>query len=176
MVELGEITKKASWDSQAFWPLLYKPGKYPWTPDKPTIYSEIMNNFQNTNFPATQAGTQIFSYRITVVDNQSNAARIGWELSGPTIPDSWIKVSPDNAMITEFKKAEDGDGYIVRVYEAEGKAAKARLEFPLLQVSRAWLTDGVERVQSQIAVKNGAIELDLSPSEVKTIKVVLKKK
>jgi len=188
MVELGETTKPASWTSQAFRPFFYHAGKYPWNPDKPTVYSEIMNNFQNTNFPPAQRGSMKFNYRITAIDasESDRAHQSGWELSMPamailfepqekaaTLPPggSFIKLSPNNAMLTELKQAEDGDGYVIRVYEAEGKAAAAVLEFPLFRVSKAWLTDGVERVQSELPVKDGKITLGLAPFSVKTIKI-----
>ena len=186
MVELGQITKEASWNSQMIWPFYYMPGKYPWNPDKPHIYSEIMNNFQNTNFALTQKGSGAWNYRITAIDStQSDTAhQSGWELSMPanavlvdsgsgTLPQSasFVNVKPDNVMLTALKQAEDGSGLILRVYEAEGKSAKARLEFPLLLLKEALLADGVERTQTKIEIKNNGIDLELSPFEVKTIKI-----
>ncbi len=188
MVELGEITKKAGFTSQMFWPFFYRAGIYPWNPNQPTVYSELMNNFQNTNFSPSQKGEMTFHYRIIALDSKDadQAHRSGWELSTPAMAvvseggsgelppmGSFATVSPDNVMITEFKMAEDGDGYIVRLYEASGKPATARLEFPLFKLSGAWLADGVERVQSPMEIKNGIVTIDLAPFEVKTIRVKL---
>jgi len=186
MIELGEITKKAAYYTQMIRPFLYRVGVYPWNPDKPTIYSEIMNNFQNTNFSPSQKGDMTFHYRITAIDNKDldKAHRSGWELAVPAIAvvaengtaelppmGSFATVSPDNVMITAFKRAEDGDGYIVRLYEAAGKITQARLEFPLFHLKEAFLTDGVERVREKMEIKHNGIELGLTPFQVKTIKL-----
>jgi hypothetical protein len=187
MVELGEITKLAN-----HLVVKYRPGKYPWNPDKPTIYSEIMNNYQSTNFSFIQSGSADWRYRIEALgpDEMDKAHQSGWELDSPAIVvvvenaatrlrqgyggQGFVKVEPANVMITEFKMAEDGSGYIIRLYEAEGKAANATLEFPLFKLSGAWLANGVEKEESKLAINNGKIELDLSPFEIKTIKVMLK--
>jgi len=186
MVELGQITKEASWNSQMIWPFYYMPGKYPWNPDQPHIYSEIMNNFQNTNFALTQKGSGAWNYRITAIDStQSDKAhQSGWELSMPanaimvdsgagTLPSSagFVNVKPDNVMLTALKQAEDGSGLILRVYETEGRPAKAMIEFPMLTIKEAWLTDGVERSMSKIESSKNQFSIDLQGLEVKTIKV-----
>jgi len=183
MVELGRITKKANHLTP-----IYRPGIYPWNPDKPTVYSEIMNNYQNTNFSFSQAGTADWQYRIAALnDEQSQAAhQSGWELSSPLIPvqvdsgrgvfapaGSFVKLSPENVMVTELKFADNGDGLIIRLYEAAGRTAKANLELPFFKVSEALLTDGVEREQSKLAIAQGKIQVELSPHQVKTIKVRL---
>jgi alpha-mannosidase len=74
-------------------------------------------------------------------------------------------------MITAFKKAEDGDGYILRIYEVSGKPAQARLEFPLLKISEAWFTDGVERNLEKILIKDPDIKTSLGAYEIKTIRI-----
>jgi alpha-mannosidase len=186
MVELGQITKEASWTSQMFWPLLYHPGKYPWNPDQPHIYSEVMNNFQNTNFALSQKGSGSWSYRITALDaaQTDQVHQSGWELSMPAsavmvdsgagaLPKSagLVKVAPGNVMLTELKRSEDGEGLILRVYEAEGRPAKAEIEFPLFKIREAWLTDGVEKPVSKIDASKNRLSIDLQGLEVKTIKI-----
>jgi len=181
MVEFGEITKRGN----RLIPI-YNPGKYPWNPDKPHIYSEIMNNYQSTNFSPFQKGEGVWHYRITAIDasESDRAHRSGWELSMPELSilmksgagklppsGSLVKVSPDNVMITAFKKAEDGDGYILRIYEVSGKPAQARLEFPLLKISEAWFTDGVERNLEKILIKDPDIKTSLGAYEIKTIRI-----
>jgi len=186
MVELGEITKLASWTSQMFWPLYYRAGKYPWNPASPAIYSEIMNNFQNTNFSASQKGDALFRYRLQALSGAEAGLvhRSGWELSAPALvrvqpsgsaalpkSASFCKLSPGNVMLTAFKKAEDGDGYIIRLYEAEGQATTATIEFPLFKIKEAWLTDGVEREQEKIITDGKKFTIELKGLEVKTIKI-----
>jgi alpha-mannosidase len=183
MVELGQITKLCNQSMP-----IYMPGKYPWNPDQPHIYSEIMNNCQGTNFSFSQEGSAEWDYRITAISSKESASahQSGWELSSPALavmagpgpgklPASagFISLSPENAVVTAFKMAEDKNGYIIRVYEAEGRAVKAELGFPKFKVKDAWLADGVERDQAKLEIKQGKLALDLGPYEVKTIRVRL---
>jgi len=184
MAELGQITKRGN----RLIPI-YNPGIYPWNPDQPYVYSEIMNNYQSTNFSPFQKGEAAWHYRITAIDavDSDRAHRSGWELSMPEVSlvmksgtgklppsGSLVKISPDNVMITAFKMAEDGDGYILRIYEAEGKPAQARLEFPLFKITDAWITDGVERNLEKLLLKDGGLESQMGPYEIKTIRVKTK--
>lgn len=47
-----------------------------------------------------------------------------------------IKISKDNVIATVFKKAEDGDGYILRCYETDGVNSDVEIEIPALK--RKW--------------------------------------
>lgn len=49
---------------------------------------------------------------------------------------SGLAISSDNVIMTVFKLAEDGDGYILRCYESAGVATDAEISLPLL--SRTW--------------------------------------
>ncbi len=40
-------------------------------------------------------------------------------------------------MVSAFKQAEDGNGYILRLYESMGEAAKARIRIPCLEIDEA---------------------------------------
>ena len=49
---------------------------------------------------------------------------------------SAISVSAANVVVTVFKRAEDGGGYILRGYETAGNAIRTRIELPL--IGRSW--------------------------------------
>jgi len=49
---------------------------------------------------------------------------------------SAISVSAGNVVVTVFKRAEDGGGYILRAYETAGAAIKTKIELPL--IGRVW--------------------------------------
>jgi alpha-mannosidase len=51
---------------------------------------------------------------------------------------SGLEISSDNVIMTVFKMAEDGDGYILRCYESTGKAADTDISLPL--INRKWST------------------------------------
>ncbi len=61
-----------------------------------------------------------------------------------------LHVSADNIIVTAFKRAEDDDGWILRAYEAEGRATAAAVECVVL---------------------NKRLELEMGPFEVKTLKL-----
>ena len=181
MVELGEITKKANWATFAE-PvgIEYDPGEYPYEPRFPHIYSEIMNNFQNTNFNYLQWGNGTWRYSIAGHEggwNQPAVTRFGWGLSSPLIPHypeesstgalpdsmSFFRVSAENVNILAVKRAEQENGYLVRLFENEGKPTKATLEVPILTNLEAMLTDNVERPILALSIKDDSILLTLDP-------------
>jgi len=49
-----------------------------------------------------------------------------------------IKISSDNIIVSTFKEAEDGNGFILRCYEALGSETTVSIELPLL--NRKWQT------------------------------------
>jgi alpha-mannosidase len=59
---------------------------------------------------------------------------------------------------------------IVRLYEAWGEPCRARLR-TTLPASRAYLCDLLERNRQAIAVRDGALELELGPFKVLTLKL-----
>ncbi len=63
---------------------------------------------------------------------------------------SYLRVSADNLIVTAFKRGEDDDGWILRAYEAEGRATAAAIECDLLEKT---------------------LEFEWGPFEIKTIKI-----
>ena len=47
-----------------------------------------------------------------------------------------------------IKRAEDGQGLIVRLIETDGQATTATLTMPAVTIEKAWLTNPVEENQS----------------------------
>lgn len=66
---------------------------------------------------------------------------------------SWFSVSGDNVMIETVKKAEDDDGVIVRLYEANGCRGRRTLRTSL-PLTRAVETDLMEREERELAMRN----------------------
>ena len=60
-----------------------------------------------------------------------------------------MNVDKENVVVSAFKKAEDGDGYILRAYECDGKAVTAKVDCKAL----------------------GAYAVDFAPYEVKTLRI-----
>jgi alpha-mannosidase len=83
---------------------------------------------------------------------------------------SLIEVDTPQVIVEAIKRAEDSDAVIVRLYEAWGGSCKARLR-TTLPASRALLCDLLERDRKEVAVKEGVIELELTPFKIVTLKL-----
>jgi alpha-mannosidase len=83
---------------------------------------------------------------------------------------SFLAISPDNAIVTVVKKAEDSNDIILRWYEAEGKdcVATIRLSAP---VKEAWETDLMEKPLGKVSIRGGALAVPTGHFEIKSVKV-----
>ncbi len=89
---------------------------------------------------------------------------------------SFLKVKPDNVIMTALKKAEDGDEIIVRVYEAVGEKTEAEIEF-FRRVESAevvnLLEEFDEEFEKELKVDGNLIRFEINPFEIVTLKVKL---
>jgi hypothetical protein len=162
----------------------------PEPPARPHVYSEIMNNSQNTNYSYTQSGSASWTYRIALAGPEEPvnvAGRPGYELARPLLvrrldqegdpsapsEGAWLKLAPEAARLVTLKRAEDGRGFILRVVETGGSSVTARLSFPGRALASASLTDVVERDLSALPVAAGAVDFDLPAFALRNIRVVL---
>jgi alpha-mannosidase len=81
-----------------------------------------------------------------------------------------VRAEPANVIIDTLKPAEDGRGFIVRLYESTGCATKAKLTFgvPLRNVS---LSNTLEDRLAAVTVDKNACRLDLRPFQIATLRV-----
>jgi len=90
-----------------------------------------------------------------------------------TAPDqrvSFVNTSTDHIVVETIKSAEDGDGLIVRLYEAHNQRGPVRLVFgkPL---AGAIEVDLLERPVGPVDVSGHQVRFDIRPFEVKTLRV-----
>lgn len=83
---------------------------------------------------------------------------------------SLIAVDRAQVVIEAVKRAEDSDAIVVRLYESWGGRCRVRLR-TTLPARRAALCDLLERERVEVAVKNGELELDLTPFKILTLKL-----
>jgi len=83
---------------------------------------------------------------------------------------SFIKVLPDNIVLTALKKAEDGDALILRFYEWAGKESDVTLQLPAGAQS-ASETDLMERAIGPLPLQNDVVTVHAKPYEIKTVRV-----
>jgi len=90
---------------------------------------------------------------------------------------SFLRVKPDNVILTALKRAEDGDDVIVRVYEATGEKTEAEIEF-FRDVESArvvnLLEEYVEEFDKEIEVDGNKVKFEINPFEIVTLRVKLK--
>lgn len=94
-------------------------------------------------------------------------------LPGRLAPLAPWRVEPEGVVIETLKGAEDGDGWILRVWEAHGKPADARVA-PPFAVREARAVDLMERPSSEEppALSAGALRFHLRPFEVRTFRLL----
>jgi alpha-mannosidase len=84
---------------------------------------------------------------------------------------SIVGVDSPNVTIEAVKRADDGDGVIVRLTESFGARSAVRLTaaFPIASATRV---DLLERDRAAVACDGGTVALDLHPFELVTLKLV----
>jgi alpha-mannosidase len=83
---------------------------------------------------------------------------------------SLVQLDTPQVVVEAIKRAEDSDAVIVRLYEAWGERCTARLK-TTLPASRAYLCDLLERNRNEVEVRDGALELELGPFKILTLKL-----
>jgi alpha-mannosidase len=83
---------------------------------------------------------------------------------------SLISVSKPNVIVETIKRAEDGNGIILRLYESQRKRGQVQLK-PGFAVESAWETNLLEENESELSVENDSIQLNLRPYQIMTIRL-----
>jgi alpha-mannosidase len=85
---------------------------------------------------------------------------------------SLIEVDTPQVVVEAIKRAEDSEAVIIRLYEAWGGRCRARVNTSL-PASRAFLCDLLERNRDEIKVRDGQLELELTPFKILTLKLMV---
>lgn len=102
-----------------------------------------------------------FNIRPAVVNGQASVV----------LPESLLAVDKGNIEVTAVKKAEDGSGTVIRLFETDGVATDFSLHTAGLGTA-CTLCDLMERELSPIVLQeDGSIRLHVKPFEIITIKV-----
>ncbi len=164
-----------------------------WDPDYvPTrahIYSSVLNNGWSTNFQEFQGGDFTFQYALRAHGPQAGPdPRFGWDAATPVLPigvregqaalpaaASLVSVAPENVVLVNVKRAEDGEGWIVRLYETLGRRVAARMQWGLHTPTSAVVTrlteDPLPPLDAALPIADKTVESVLGPYEIQTIRV-----
>jgi alpha-mannosidase len=84
---------------------------------------------------------------------------------------SFFAMEPSNVILTAVKKAEDGDGLILRFYEYAGKDTKVRLHVPR-GATAAESTSLMETTdKTPVLPQDSVVAMDVKPYSINTVKV-----
>lgn len=161
LVTIGDISRY-SYGSPAFtWPMPIKNGQF---------YAYLFNNYWFTNYKASQDGKLRFRFSLTSMKKYSptEAMKFGQSFRAPmlarrcsesNLPEdsdsmSFFSVEPKNIIITNIKKAEAGNGYVIRLLNTGDSAVPALVSLPS-GIKKAWKCNQVEDIESELDVING---------------------
>ena len=83
---------------------------------------------------------------------------------------SFLKLSPNNLILSALKKAEDSDAVILRFFETKGEATEAEVEL-FKAIKRLTLVDLLEREQDELPFEGNRFRLEVTPFEIVTLKL-----
>jgi len=83
---------------------------------------------------------------------------------------SFLKIHPNNILLSALKKAEDSDELIIRVYETKGEETIAEIEL-FTVINKVKLVDLLEREEEDLPFSENKVILFIKPFEIVTLKV-----
>jgi len=160
-------------------------------PENSNMFLYLMNNFFQTNVQVDQPGLKEYTFSINSHNGnwkKGKAPTFGWESSHPLLSQyvpinkrtkmpsehSFISTDEKNVVCTAFKKAEaNGDGFIVRFFEMEGKDSKVKLRFDFNEnITKAFVLNLIEKDRREINVSNNEVEFEINGHGVKTLRLL----
>ena len=155
------------------------------------IYSNMFHNNFGTNFSVSQVGNVLFRYVISTCEgdvSDSIAAKFGWEavcnfqqvfVNQPgkgslPLSGSFMKISNEKVVSLVFKKAEDGNGYIVRLWNMSENTENVTVMFDYLEIKKAMLVSPAEEDRGTIVNNNSeSFELSMSGQSVAAVRILV---
>jgi alpha-mannosidase len=86
---------------------------------------------------------------------------------------SLFKVDKDSVVIETIKKAQDGNGFIIRMYESLGGRGDVALSSSF-NVKSCFETNLIEENIKQLAADNNQIKFNIKPFQILTLRIVPK--
>jgi alpha-mannosidase len=151
------------------------------------LYSYVMNNNFRTNFDLVQAADVLFRYSLTSFDGdwrEGNAPGFGWGAANPLetvclnqpqegvlgLTGSFLTLDQENVQLLTLKRAEDGDGLILRFAELAGLASRVAVALPLVQLKEVVLCSLVEHDLENLAHEPHGFGFEISAYGLATVR------
>jgi alpha-mannosidase len=152
------------------------------------MYSFVLDSNFRTNFQPVQQGDMLFRYSISTHKGGWKEGRcrdFGWAICNPLFAAdlngkrqgtleskmSFCQVDKPNVFLLTLKRAEDGDGIIVRLIETEGKDVTATLSIPHLTIKKAYRTNLVEENKEKATFTEHAITTHIKAYGITTFRI-----
>ncbi len=153
------------------------------------IYSLLMYNNFRTNFINVHAGETLFRYAFTSAPTAPSSQSFGWGVSDPPLA-VWMKGAQAGAlpvaqafcqvdaptasvMVLTWKPAEDGNGFILRLMETEGRETAVAITLPMMNIERASRCNLVEiDEETLLPHAKHTVQINLRPHAIATIRIV----
>ena len=159
-----------------------------------SIYSQLFYNYLGTNFSPTQTGRMLFRYVIGTGEGEaadSDSAKWGWQavtlletmFTDRPAPEgclpavySFLQTDNDRVGVLNWKRAQDSDGYIVRLWNYGGDKESARVTFNgAAAVSACRVNACEEPIDVPCAIYGGGVSVSIPGREIAHIRVRLEK-
>ena len=103
-------------------------------------------------------------------NNRVCVLNVSEQLAASLCCKSLLTVDNDNIIVDTFKRAEDGDGFVLRAYECNGNRGSAAITFANAIVS-AEETDLLEKKIACADVNGKSLSFGFTPYEIKTFRI-----
>ena len=140
-------------------------------PNMPDATADMgISEFCYSLYPHTGTWREADTVKLGFIENEPPKAVFQKAAGGSDKEKSFGCVSADNVILDALKAAQDGDGYIVRLYEAETKHTKVSvsLDIPYSRVTECNL---MEQNEKEIPCENREFTFEIKPHEVKTFRL-----
>jgi len=160
-------------------------------PSSPLALSLVLHNFTRNDRAVSQGGQANFSFRYAVTSHSglfsaTAAVRFGGDVAR-TLPAAWVTgeplaplpagahsflpFTPENVVATGLKPAEEGEGWVLRLWEVGGRDCDAIIDARALGVTRAWRCDLLEGKLEELAVADGTVRLAMPSRSLRAIRL-----
>ena len=111
-----------------------------------------------------------FSGQLSAGEGERRDTILTYDLAGEGQQVCLVAVDAPNVVIETVKRAEDGDGLIVRLYETQRKRAPFTLTFGA-PVQAAWRANLLEENQFPLEVTGSLVRGEIKPYQIITVRV-----
>ena len=166
-----------SWQPGLYnWGLNYEKGvKYEWMESPVFIKSISGENYTADLLLRSHTGSWATSEAYKLGSEKNYPLLVGYpeRLSGSKLneSDSFIKLTPENVILTVLKKSEHGSGYVVRFFEALDTDSSVTLSFNLpINLSKANHINLLEDNIKGLRVSNNKVSMNILGFGIETLK------